>query len=369
VDAFEAARGSAANVKQTQHFALLWGPQPISSDVQTTLLDQAESSLTFFKERFGFPGTLKYKINIYVDETGLSNPSAIAQPQSAGEARVYQDKSLGGYIVIRPGNPETIPHEVAHIMQLRGDNWYWPENDADLWFTESFAEYMASAKRPENFIGFDEYLKKLTHVGLQNRAVQYKLWPFHVYLENRFGVPFMRQIWQECPVNERPFDCIARMQRLSVADLIGDWVKTAVTWSYSRQGDVLFQSKMQYYQNEMNDAQGWSRWTQVNRDVTPQGTKVSPAEKRLEPFGFEVIRARDVLQQQSGCVDVQLMSALNMDAWRYVVVKNQWEGVTTKATEKTRLCPGRDDDALIAAVYAADVAGTVDFDLLVTQAA
>jgi len=237
------------HVATSEHFALKWG----NGNDKNWKFDDAyvQGALKWFeqvrkvyKDQVGLPFVKserdKYKINIYISETGLIpflHGYAFGFPDTEGYGVFDADPSCMVW-----GNFASA-HELGHATE--GETANFRDSDYVGWFWECCAQFMAAQVLPTalpqrldlycDMCQFDWNTASNWH--------QYSGWIFMQYLTEKpgYGYEFFRRVWME-PSKYQDEDPVNKMVRLKGltrdgwADLFGDFAKRNVTFASYKYG-------------------------------------------------------------------------------------------------------------------------------------
>jgi len=238
------------HVATSAHFALKWGDQnsgkyKLTAEYATQALAYFEHIRSVYKDQVGLPFVKseadKFKINIYMTETGLRpflEGYAYGFPDAEGYGIFTADPS-----VMTPGHGAAA-HELGHATQ--GESGNFRDSDYVGWFWECHAQFMAQQVNPTNLLpeSLDVYCDMCRFDW--STAVnwhQYAGWIFLQYLKEKagYGYPFINSLWltRAAFQDEDPVSKMIRLKGMSRAqwsDLFGEYAKRNVAFASYQYG-------------------------------------------------------------------------------------------------------------------------------------
>ena len=291
------AWGEWPNSSFSENFVLKWGPESLSSNTTSVVLDAFESGWDRFVDDMDFEapvGSDQFRFNVYVAETGQGSLS------SYGAAGYFSYDGDGWPMIVLAKNAldvedsgaGTAVHEFFHAIQDAMDTWDYV--DLGGWYYEATACWSV----PEVLAGDTTYLSFVFGYGLlPNYAVnffdyfdtgafteyhQYGAFLFPRYLtEHVSDWRLIRDSWQ---LNNSANDPLQALMQLLEEDSIDfdqtfvDFASHNAIWDYE-DGD-WYSEYVNYYADYFEDwdcrfsdelgPSGDDQWREANSDCRPQ---------------------------------------------------------------------------------------------------
>ena len=262
----------SAHYAESEHFVIFYGDHDTTGLVNDQFLKRNladyETLWKCYGEFLGMQNmnvdiygksTQKYKTNVYLTNTGLSQ-----YPE--GWAFMSSEDGYGIEIISPEAMQDelTIAHEFGHVVTMQQKAWVdqeitgaWWEPLAN-WFREMYlmSDYYTGSTKT---CWFEPYIRNMS-LSFPHGRDYYEVWPFLVYLEtNPDGLPGLgqftvRRMISEAKQNEYPFDTIARLSGMDAQTLFGHYAKRMATFDLGMKEAYQqeFQQKLKdspYYRN------------------------------------------------------------------------------------------------------------------------
>lgn len=232
-----------ANYAESEHFVIFYGNNDTTGQVNDAFLkrnlEAFERLWKCYTEYLGMTGInvdiygksqQKYKVNVYLTHTGLSQ-----YPE--GWAFMSAEDGYGIHIISPDAMLDdlTIAHEFGHVVHHQQVNWVdqaisgaWWEPMAN-WFREM---YLASPYNPTDVKtgNFDPYLRNMS-LSLPHGRNYYETFPFLLYLSYNpdnlpgLGLDAMHKLLSQSNPNEYPLDMITRILGVDAHEVLGHYAK------------------------------------------------------------------------------------------------------------------------------------------------
>ncbi|TYQ14941.1 UNVERIFIED_CONTAM: UDP-3-O-[3-hydroxymyristoyl] glucosamine N-acyltransferase [Acetivibrio alkalicellulosi] len=303
------------NRATSEHFQIIWGNNDETGLVNNAFIQgnlrNLENMWKLFIDDMGMvePSQSiharnrdgrKYKTNVYVTRTGLSQ-------HLEGWAFMSGDRQGFGYMIMDPRamrvDPPSwvVPHEFGHVLTMHLESWVnndvtgpWWESVAN-WFKEQYLYsdyYEFNGRRHGPDTDFFEPLYKSLNLFMAHGRNYYQSWPILQYVtenpENypHYGKGFVKRIQQEALREEHPIVTIDRLSPgVCIKDTLGHYAKRMATQDFVHKN---------LYQRRFNQMIGVDHNRQI---VLTQLVKVSdkdgwwkvPIERAPQQTGMNII--------------------------------------------------------------------------------
>lgn len=359
-DPFYSMTDSNVNRATSAHFQIVWGKNDQSGTVNDAFiqgnLTNLESIWKTYITEMGYkdPGisinsnasTNKYKTNVYVTRTGLSN-------HAEGWAFMSSDSSGYGYIIVDPGAMRVaapswvLPHEFGHVVTYHQKAWVnsnitgaWWETTAN-WLCDQFLtspnyQYNGKAYGPDT--NFFRPLYMNSNLCSPHGRDYYDCWAILQYLtENpdnysHYGKDYVKRMMQEAKMNEYPYDTIQRLAPgVSIKDTLGNFAKRMATQDFAQK--TLYRKKF----NEFiaTDSNKQMAYTQLEKVSDKNNWWRVPIERAPQQTGFNIIPLTPSGTGNGRVVTVNfngLKNELRGADWRACIVVQDTSGNTRYST-------------------------------------
>ena len=303
---------TSVNRAESEHFQIIWGNEDTTGTVNWEFvqgnLENLENIRSFYMNELGMKdtgtsmnpafGDGKYKTNIYIAATGLSEIET-------DWAYMSVDKDAFAYVVMAPGamrvNPPSwvVPHEYAHaITYHQGGSvpGHWYESVAN-WFRDqylgsSYYRFGDTVYGPESDFFAPVVLNSdLYFPHLKN---WYDDWAILLYVKenpdhiNGLGLEAMQKLISSNNYEDM-FKKLEEISGVSIKEILGGYARRMVTMDYSRQSSYQkFLNEQladgnydKIYTTLQNKSDGWLR---ISNERAPQqgGYNIIPLDIDLD---------------------------------------------------------------------------------------
>ena len=302
VRALRDAFGTFEHVRESDHFALKWGPNGSFESDADAILGALEEAWQVEVVELGFlpPRTTEaFKMNVYIGDTGGDAPSA----EGAGGYFWYDPDGFPHLVLsqeaARGGGGWTAAHELFHAVQDRYATYAY--DGLGGWFWEATAEWAASHVRPSDwehgsFLGGYALLPHLSvshfdypDTGALEEYHHYGAFIFPRFVDELLDDPsVIRATWENPEQSDDPLVSLSWATDARGADLRDVFALFATSMLDWRQYDhaAHYADNVAQWTGLMPDAD--HRVAATRTDATA-GLVAAPAETLPRRFGLNVV--------------------------------------------------------------------------------
>ena len=297
------AFGSFDHVRESDHFALKWGPNGQFDGEAQAILDALEGAWQVEVGELGFlpPRTTEaFKMNVYSGDTGGDAPSA----EGAGGYFWYDPEGFPHLVLSRDaaqyGGGWTAAHELFHAVQDRYATYAY--DDLGGWFWEATAEWAASHVLPNDwehgsFLGGYALLPHLSvshfdypDTGAFEEYHHYGAFIFPRFVDEVLADPsVIRATWENEAGSDDPLVTLARATAERGADLPDLFALFAVSlldWS-DYQHASLYADNVEQWASMLPDDDHRLAATEMG---PTEGLVAAPEDTLPRRFGVNAVR-------------------------------------------------------------------------------
>lgn len=348
-DAIYSMNSSEVNRAESEHFQIIWGNNDETGLINEAFiqgnLENLENIRSFYVNELGMVDgseavnnpyiTGKYKTNVYISNTGLS--------QFENDwAYMSVDSDGFGYIFLHPDamrvDPPSwvVPHEYAHIVTYHEKciipaewyetvaNWY-----RDQYLGSSYYKYGNTVYGPESdffapvVLNSDKYFPHL--------ANYYDAWPMLLYITenpdhmNGLGKTLMKQLISNQQADETVFHSIERLSGTSIKNILGGYARRMVTMDFERQDCYL-----NYLNELLADATNYDK-IYTTLEEKEDGWLAVSSDRAPQQGGYNIVPLNVDLDKEMLSVDFKGDAVEGAD-WRVSIVTKTQSGETRYST-------------------------------------
>lgn len=297
------AFGSFANVRDSDHFALKWGPDGDFAGEADAILAVLEEAWRVEVIELGFlpPRTTEaFKMNVYIGDTGGDAPSA----EGAGGYFWYDPEGFPHLVLsqdaARYGGGWTAAHELFHAVQDRYASYQY--DGLGGWFWEATAEWAASRVLPDDwehgsFLGGYALLPhlSLSHFDYPDSGAieeyhHYGAFIFPRFVDEVLADPsVIRATWENDGGSDDPLVTLAEAtgeRGADLRDLFALFAASQLDWS-GYQHAPLYADNVEQWASMLPDDD--HRFAATHEEAT-DGLLEAPEATLPRRFGVDVVR-------------------------------------------------------------------------------